>query len=433
MVRGEEVNPTEGRAALHTALRARPGDQPAAPASVQQAVAAERERLRDFAVAIRSGAWTGANGHASATSSTSASAAATRGRGSCARHSGMRPTARACISPATSMVPCWRACCQTWSLQRRWSSCRAELLDARNATERGRGPRVAGSGRIAGSRLAAAHGGGFRQRRRGGVARLAPGESVFLLGLGGRALQRLERGWLAGARGALGRTRFDALLDGARDMDRHALESPLAHNCPPTMALLENLERRCTSDAYALRRPTMIRSRRCSLAAATQMEPWQEPAPSMVRCPMSRPPRVVGGVGTDAQHTFLNAFARHCSARPWMSCGVEQPEHGVCRASTRLLSVANAQRAGRGAGRVETIPGANAVASISITDRLTPERLGSLMALLRTQGVMEAALLRSSIAVRPAGSRRGWGPPPKVPGGGAWGRGGGQKGKRRAQ
>ncbi len=60
MMQGEEVNPTEHRAALHTALRARPGDAPAAPASVQAAVAAQRGRLRSFAEAVRSGAWLGA-------------------------------------------------------------------------------------------------------------------------------------------------------------------------------------------------------------------------------------------------------------------------------------------------------------------------------------------------------------------------------------
>ncbi|WP_018432013.1 glucose-6-phosphate isomerase [Paraburkholderia atlantica] len=57
MFAGEVVNPTEGRAALHTALRA---TDPTAPffADVQ----AERKKMAAFAEQVRSGAWTGYTG-----------------------------------------------------------------------------------------------------------------------------------------------------------------------------------------------------------------------------------------------------------------------------------------------------------------------------------------------------------------------------------
>ncbi|MFL6704207.1 MAG: glucose-6-phosphate isomerase [Paraburkholderia graminis] len=57
MFAGEVVNPTEGRAALHTALRA---SSPSAPFHAQ--VQAERAKMAAFADQVRSGAWTGYTG-----------------------------------------------------------------------------------------------------------------------------------------------------------------------------------------------------------------------------------------------------------------------------------------------------------------------------------------------------------------------------------
>jgi glucose-6-phosphate isomerase len=57
MFAGEIVNPTEGRAALHTALRA---SEPNAPFHAQ--IVAERAKMAKFADAVRSGAWTGYTG-----------------------------------------------------------------------------------------------------------------------------------------------------------------------------------------------------------------------------------------------------------------------------------------------------------------------------------------------------------------------------------
>ncbi|MEX3760470.1 glucose-6-phosphate isomerase [Paraburkholderia phenoliruptrix] len=57
MFAGDVVNPTEGRAALHTALRAR---SPDAPFHTQ--VEAERAKMAAFAEEVRSGAWTGYTG-----------------------------------------------------------------------------------------------------------------------------------------------------------------------------------------------------------------------------------------------------------------------------------------------------------------------------------------------------------------------------------
>jgi glucose-6-phosphate isomerase len=57
MFAGEVVNPTEGRAALHTALRSSEAGAP-----FHAKIAAERARLALFAKAVRSGAWAGHTG-----------------------------------------------------------------------------------------------------------------------------------------------------------------------------------------------------------------------------------------------------------------------------------------------------------------------------------------------------------------------------------
>ena len=57
MFAGDVVNPTEGRAALHTALRATSADAP-----FHAQIAAERAKMADFAERVRSGAWTGHTG-----------------------------------------------------------------------------------------------------------------------------------------------------------------------------------------------------------------------------------------------------------------------------------------------------------------------------------------------------------------------------------
>ncbi|MCL2788043.1 MAG: glucose-6-phosphate isomerase [Micrococcales bacterium] len=64
MFTGERINVTEGRAVLHTALRARPDETSLQVdgRDVRQDVAAVRERMDDFARRVRSGQWVGVTG-----------------------------------------------------------------------------------------------------------------------------------------------------------------------------------------------------------------------------------------------------------------------------------------------------------------------------------------------------------------------------------
>ena len=81
MFRGEKINGTENRAALHVALRAPKGTSIVVDGEdVVPDVHRVLERMADFAAACAADEWKGHTGRRYATSSTSASAARTWGR-----------------------------------------------------------------------------------------------------------------------------------------------------------------------------------------------------------------------------------------------------------------------------------------------------------------------------------------------------------------
>ena len=63
MFRGDSINVTEGRAALHVALRQPGGPLPVGGVDVMPGVLATRARMADLARAVRSGTWRGHAGH----------------------------------------------------------------------------------------------------------------------------------------------------------------------------------------------------------------------------------------------------------------------------------------------------------------------------------------------------------------------------------
>ncbi len=192
---------------------------------------------------------------------------------------------------------------------------------------------------------------------------------------------------------SLGPDRFDALLEGARAMDRHALETPLEGNLPATMALLE------IWNSAVLQMPTL-----CVLAYDDRLAPmlsWLQQL-QMESLGKSRRvdgalsdiptgPVVWGGVGTDAQHTFLQLLRQGTARTAVDVICVENPDHGYVENHKVLVANARAQVEALVAVDADSLA-ANAVSLISV-DRLTPERLGSLMALYEHKVVMEAALL----------------------------------------
>ena len=102
-------------------------------------------------------------------------------------------------------------------------------------------------------------------------------------------------------------------------------------------------------------------------------------------------PVVWGGVGTDAQHTFLQLLRQGTARTAVDVICVEQPDHGYAEHHKALLANARAQAETLVTPDSDSLA-VNAVSLLSI-DRLTPERLGGLMALYENKVVMEATLL----------------------------------------
>ncbi len=393
MVRGEEANPTEHRAAMHTALRAHRGDEPAAPASVQQAVAAERERLRDFAIAVRSGAWAGAGGQRISdviNIGIGGSDAGPRLVCEALRHVADGPRVHFVsnvdgsvlarllpdLDPATTLV----------IVSSKSFSTRETLLNAGVVRAWLEAAGIAGAGMSQHLVVVSA--------KEGAAASLGlppANQFSFWNWVGGRFSVWGAVGLPALV--SLGPERFDALLAGARDMDRHALEAPLESNLPATMALLE------VWNSTVLQMPTL-----CVLPYDDRLAPmlgWLQQL-QMESLGKSRRvdgalsnvptgPVVWGGVGTDAQHTFLQLLRQGTARTAVDVICVEHPDHGYVEHHRVLVTNARAQVEALVAADVDS-RAANAVSLLSI-DRLTPERLGSLMALYENKVVMEATLL----------------------------------------
>jgi len=271
MVRGDVVNASEQRPALHTALRSPADSDLAGPPAIRHAVHAELDRLRAFAERIRSGAWRVRVDRQSPTSSTSASAAATAARACCAMHWPSSPTDRACTSSAMSTVIVSRACCRGSIRPRRWRwsrarvSRRARRCSTRRPSARG-WPRRASTTR--------------RWRSTWWWCRRSPERprssacrrpTSFISGTGSAAAFVWSAIGLP-ALLALGPARFDEFLAGGHAMDRHALDSPLEANCRRRWRCWHSGTSRCCRHERvpaALRRSP---ARHGDLAAATRME-----------------------------------------------------------------------------------------------------------------------------------------------------------------
>lgn len=393
MVRGEESNASEHRAALHTALRMREGDVPAAPAQVQQAVIAERERLRAFADAVRSGAWLGAGGQRIRDVINIGIGGSDAGpRLACHALQNLSDGPRVhFISGADGTVVARLLSrldpSSTLAIVSSKSfSTRETLLNARVVRE------WIGAGGITGPELAQHI--VVVSAKAGAAETLGlPGDRQYCLWdwVGGRFSVWSAIGLPALL--ALGPARFDEFLDGARAMDRHALEAPLEANLPATLALLE------IWNTAALRMPTLCvlpyDERLGSLLGWLQQLQMESLGKSrrvdgsLADGPTG--PIVWGGIGTDAQHTFLQLLRQGTARTAVDVICVEHADHDYAEHQRSLVANARAQVEALVAPDPDSLS-ANAVSLITL-DRLTTARLGSLMALYEHKVVMEAALL----------------------------------------
>lgn len=180
---------------------------------------------------------------------------------------------------------------------------------------------------------------------------------------------------------ALGPDQFERFLAGAAEMDRHFCSTPLVKNAPMLAGALDFYF--ATILGAETRAIFPYDSRLQDLVPYLQqleMEsngktttPDGEPI-QFATCPV-----VWGGVGTDAQHAVFQLLHQGSHQVPTEFIAVKQPDHSFSEHHQALLANCFAQSAALMSGRGEDFPG-NKPSTTLLLDQLTPESLGALLA-----------------------------------------------------
>jgi glucose-6-phosphate isomerase len=205
---------------------------------------------------------------------------------------------------------------------------------------------------------------------------------------------------------------FEALLDGAAAMDRHFLRAPFAVNAPVLAAMADVWQ------ACFLARPTRAifayDERLRLLPSYLQQLEMESNGKSVARdgtpLPFPTAPISWGGTGTDAQHAVFQLLHQGTHTDPTEFVAVAEPGHALDPVHHRLL-LANcfAQGAALMRGRTDeealaeaggdpalapakSFPGNRGSATILI-DRLSPDRLGALLAFYEARTFSAAVMM----------------------------------------
>lgn len=218
---------------------------------------------------------------------------------------------------------------------------------------------------------------------------------------------------------ALGYDVFAGLLAGAHAMDRHFQRTPLASNAPVLLALAHVFNRNGLGRPI---RAVVPYAQRLRLLAAFLQQLEMESNGKRVTAdgrpaPHATAASVFGDAGTNGQHAFFQLLHQGTDVVPVDILAVREGSEGDPSAQTKLLANAIAQAealmvgrsesevraeltaAGRSASEIEalapqrTFPG-NRPSSFLLLDRLDPERLGALIALYEHKTFVEGALWR---------------------------------------
>lgn len=205
---------------------------------------------------------------------------------------------------------------------------------------------------------------------------------------------------------------FESLLDGAAAMDRHFLNAPFATNAPMLAAAAD------IWFASVLGSPTRAffayDERLRWLPSYLQQLEMESNGKSVTRDgkPLATPaaPILWGGTGTDAQHAVFQLLHQGTHCDPVEFVAVARSGHGLSVVHhEQLLANCLAQGAALAAGRshkdalaaaggddalaaARTFPG-NRPSSTHILDSLTPERLGALLAFYEARTFSFATML----------------------------------------
>ena len=216
---------------------------------------------------------------------------------------------------------------------------------------------------------------------------------------------------------ALGFDVFERLLAGARAMDRHFVEAPLATNAPVLLALAHVFNRNGLSRPI---RAVVPYAQRLRLFAAflQQLEMESNGKRVTVEGALVAHPTaasVFGDAGTNGQHAFFQLLHQGADVVPLDILAVKRGAEGDPAAQRKLLANAVAQAEALMIGRTEadvraelaaagkssteidvlapqrTFPG-NRPSSFILLERLDPERLGALIALYEHKTFVEGVL-----------------------------------------
>jgi glucose-6-phosphate isomerase len=186
---------------------------------------------------------------------------------------------------------------------------------------------------------------------------------------------------------ALGARGFDALLAGAATMDRHAVEASLDRNLPVRHALTAVWNRNALGyDSIAV----LPYDERLRLLPSYLQQLTMESLGKSVRrdgSPVGAAtvPVLWGGAGTDCQHSFFQALHQGSDTLPAELIGVVRPDHAFERNHQALLANLLAQSEALANGATNADPHRNYAGNrphtLLLLDSLTPEALGALLAL----------------------------------------------------
>ena len=198
---------------------------------------------------------------------------------------------------------------------------------------------------------------------------------------------------------ALGDAAFDALLAGAAELDAHTLSAPPAANLPMLHALLAVWNRR------ALGFPTsavLPYDQRLALLPAYLQQLLMESLGKSVRADGTAvdgptAPVIWGGVGTDVQHSFFQMLHQGTDPVPAEFIGVLRPDHGHAENHKALLAnlLAQSEALANGAEAddpARRYPGSRP-STMLLLDQLTPRSLGLLLALHEHSCYAQSVLL----------------------------------------
>ncbi len=216
---------------------------------------------------------------------------------------------------------------------------------------------------------------------------------------------------------ALGWDVFQRLLDGARAMDAHFRDSPLDRNAPVLLALAQVFNRNGLGRASRTVVPYAHRLRR--LPAFLQQLEMESNGKGVTRDgkPLAHAtaPAVFGGEGTNVQHAYFQQIHQGPDVVPVEFVALADSDEGAAGAHAKLLANVIAQAEALMTGRSEsdvraelqaeglsaadidtlapqrTFPG-DRPSTLILLDRLTPERLGALIALYEHKTFVEGVV-----------------------------------------